>query len=146
MESYQSIKARHQADVNAFPLKAAFSDKQLAEMMQEWGLPNDKEGYKQIVSIGAGCFILRKDVPAFNEMIERHEKEMKAFRKSRKELTEAFRYEFANHECQFSMQEEAVCNCVGLTWEEVKNDAELLKIFKNAYRLFWKDAIKNDWF
>lgn len=147
MESYQSIKARHQADVDAFPIGAAFSNEQLADMMQKFGLPNDKSGYAQIVSLGAGCFIRRSDIPAWNEMSERHEKEMKEFRKSRKELTRAFRYEFANHEYQFgNCPDETICGCVGMTWDEVRNDPELLKIYKNAYKLFWADCIKNDWF
>lgn len=146
MESYQAIKARHQKEVDAFPLGAAFSDKQLAEMMQKFGLPNDKTGYAQIVSLGYGVFIKRSDVPAWKEMSERHEKEMKEFRKSRKELREALRYEFRNHESQFCLQEDVVCRSVGLTWDEVQNDKELLKIWKDAWKLFWADCIKNDWF
>lgn len=146
MESYQSIKARHQAEVNAFPIGAAFSDKQLEEMMQKFGLPNDKTGYAQIVSLGFGAFIMRKDVPAWNAMAERHEKEMKEFRKSRKELKEGFRYEFANHECQFIRDDDAVCAKFGLTYEEVQNDPELKKIYDEAWKLFWADCIKNDWF
>lgn len=146
MESYQQIKARHQAEVNAFPIGAAFSDKQVEEMMQKFGLPNDKTGYAQIVSLGAGCYIKRKDVPAWNEMAERHEKEMKALRKSRKELIAALRYEFANHECQFIRMDKEVCECVGLDWDEVQKDAELMKLYKEAWKLFWNDCIKNDWF
>lgn len=146
MESYHSIKARHQAEVDAFPIGAAFSDKQLEEMMQKFGLPNDKTGYAQIVSLGAGCYIRRSDIPAWNEMSERHEKEMKEFRKSRKELKEGFRYEFANHECQFIRDDNAVCAKFGLTYEEVQKDPELKKIYNEAWKLFWADCIKNDWF
>lgn len=146
MESYQSIKARHQADVNAFPIGAAFSDEQLAEMMDKFGLPNDKTGYAQIVSLGYGCYIKKVDVPAWKEMTERHDREMKAFRKSRKELKEGFRYEFANHECQFIRDDDAVCAKFGLTYEEVQNDPELKKIYNEAWKLFWADCIKNDWF
>ncbi len=146
MESYQTIKARHQAEVNAFPLGFAFSNKQFAEMMEKFGLPNDKNGCAQIVSIGCGGFLRRSDIPAWKELSERHAREMKEFRKSRKELTEAFRYEFANHECQFGACDAEVCAAVGLTWDEVQNDAELLKIYRSAYKLFWKDCVKNDWF
>lgn len=146
MESYQQIKARFQAEVDAFPIGAAFSNEQLAEMMEKFGLPNDKSGYSQIVSLGYGCFIKKTDVPAWREMSLRHEREMKEFRKQRKELEKAFRYEFRNHESQFNLNEETICACVGLSWDEVKNDPELLKIFNNAYRAFYKDCIKNDWF
>lgn len=145
METYKQIKARHQAEVNAFPIGAAFSDKQVAEMMQGFGLPNDKTGYAQIVSVGIGCFIKRSDVPAWIEMGERHEREMKEFRKNRKELIEGFRYEFANHECMFIRDDDAVCASFGLTYAEVQADAELHKIYKEAWKLFWNDCIKNDW-
>lgn len=146
METYQQIKARQQAEVNAFPIGAAFSDKQVEEMMQKFGLPNDKRGYAQIVGLGYGAYIMRKDVPAWNEMAERHEREMKEWRKNRKELKEGLRYEFANHECQFGRRDEEVCACVGLDWAEVQKDAELMKIYKEAWKLFWDDCVKNDWF
>jgi len=149
METYLQIKARHQAEVDAFPIGAAFSNEQLAEMMKKFGLPNDKTGYAQIVSLGYGCFIKRTDVPAWLEMGKRHDAEMKAMRKNRKELVQALRYEFANHECQFNndeTQKKIVCDCVGLDYEEVMKDAWLKKIYSDAWKLFWNDCIKNDWF
>lgn len=146
METYQGIKNRHQAEVNAFPLGAAFSNQQLAEMMQKFGLPNDKTGYAQIVSLGCGCYIKKSDVPAWNDLCKRHKEEMKAFRKNKKELIEALRYEFANHECQFIRNDEGVCSAVGLNWEEVQKDAEMMKIYNKAWKLFWEDCITNDWF
>ena len=146
MESYQTIKARHQAEVNAFPIGAAFSDKQLAEMMQKFGLPNDKTGYAQIVSLGYGCYIMRKDIPAWEEMSRRHEEEIKAMRKERKELKKALIYEFQNHEAQFNRDDEVILGCVGLTLEEVNHDKELTKVYNEAWREFYKLCIKNDWF
>ncbi len=146
MESYNTIRARHQAEVNAFPLGFAFNKEQFAEMMEKFGLPNDADGCRQIVSLPFGGFLKKADIPAWRELCKRHDEEMKEMRRDRKELTEAFRYEFANHECQYGMQNEEVCNAVGLTWDEVQNDAELLKIFQSAYKLFWKDCVKNDWF
>lgn len=146
METYRQIKDRHQADVNAFPLGFAFSDKQLTEMMQKFGLPNDKTGYAQIVSLGAGCFLRRSDIPAWKELTERHAREMKEFRKSTGELKKAFIHEFSNHESQFSLDEDTICRCVGLSWNEVKTDPGLLKIFRSAYKEFWKDCVENDRF
>ena len=146
MESYREIKKRHQAEVNAFPLGAAFSDKQFAEMMKKFGLPNDKSGYSQIVSLGCGVFMRKSDIPAWKEMSRRHEQELKDMRENRKGLVEALRYEFANHESQFSRDDEAVCNAVGLDWNEVQKDAELRALYDKAWKLFWNDCIKNDWF
>lgn len=145
METYQQIKARHQKDLDTFPLGAAFSNSQLEEMMKKFGLPNDKTGYAQLVSLGAGVFIMRKDVPAWNEMSERHEREMKEFRACREQLTEALRYEFANHEYMYSQDDDAVCRSVGLSSYEVKNDPVLLETYKKAKALFWEDCRKNDW-
>lgn len=146
METYTDIKVRHQKEVDAFNIGAAFSNEQLAEMMAKFGLPNDKTGYAQIVSLGYGAYIMRKDVPAWNEMSERHKREMREFRKRRKNLKEALRYEFRNHESQFCLQEDVICQSVGLTWDEVRNDKELLKIWEEAWKLFWSDCVKNDWF
>lgn len=145
MESYLQIKARHQQEINAFPLGAAFDNKQLEEMMKKFGLPNNKTGYAQIVSLGCGCFIMRKDVPAWNEMANRHESEMKAMRQSHDHLVAALRYEFANHEYMYGYDDEAVCRAVGLSWKEVQNDPKLLKTYKEAESLFWKDCKENDW-
>lgn len=149
MESYQQIKARHQKEVDAFPIGACFSNQQLAEMMKKFGLPNDKSGYAQIVSLGAGCYIMKKDVPAWIEMMRRHEKELREMRKDRNELKEAIKYQLRNHEYQIShdeLQREAALNACGLTWKEVEEDPELLKLYKQAYKEFWDDCIKNDWF
>ena len=146
MESYQQIKARQQAEVNAFPFGCAFGNKQLAEMMQKFGLPNDESGYAQLVSIGSGCYIRREHVPAWNELAERHEREMREFCKDHEALKKALRYEFANHEAQFSCNDEVILGCFGLTVKEVNEDPELKKTYNEAWKLFWADCIKNDWF
>ena len=141
METYQQIKARHQAEVNAFPIGAAFSNSQVADMMRKFGLPNDETGYRQIVSLGAGSYIKRSDIPAWNEMAERHKREMAAFKKQKKELTAAIRYEFANHEYHYgTCQDETICESVGLKWSEVQSNPELLKIYKKANDLFMEDV------
>ena len=66
MNAYKQLKDKHQKEMNAFPLGAAFSDKQFEEMMQKWGLTvNDAD---KICSIGGGCFIRKSDKAAFFEM------------------------------------------------------------------------------
>ena len=147
METYQQIKARHQADVDAFPLGACFSKQQLTEMMRKFGLPDDKTGYAQIVSLGAGCYIKKTDVPAWQALAQRHEDEMREFRKNREALTEALRYEFANHEYHFGNTPDcSVLAPLGLTWEEVQNDADLMDTYQEAKRLFYEDCEQNGWY
>lgn len=146
MESYREIKARHQAEVNAFPMGVAFGRKQFAEMMQKFGLPNDESGIAKITSIGCGCFILRENVPAWNEMVGRHERELKEMCKSPQEFKRALRYEFQNHESQFNRDDEVILGCLGLTVDEVNSDPEMQALYHEAWGEFWEDCKKNDWF
>lgn len=146
METYRQIKARHQAEVNAFPFGCAFGNKQVEEMMQKFGLPNDKSGYAQIVSLGAGLYIKRTDLPAWKELRERHNREMRELKNHPDELKNALRYEFANHESQFNRDDEIILACVCLSVKEVNEDAELQRIYNEAWGEFWHDCIENDWF
>ena len=53
---YQILKDRQQKEFNAFPMGAAFSQKQFEEMMAKWELfPTDTD---KIVHIGGGCYML----------------------------------------------------------------------------------------
>ena len=144
METYIQIKARHQADINAFPIGAAFSKQQLADMLKKFDLPNNETGYAKIVSLGAGCFIRKSDIPAWREMTDRHKREMEEFRSSRDRLISALRIEFTNRECQFMDDDEGVCAAVGLDWKEVQKNKELLKTYNKAFNLFMRDCEKAD--
>ena len=146
MESYKQIRARHSAEINALPILAAFGEKQTEEMMQKFGLPNDKSGYAQIVSLGYGCYIKRTDYPAYKETRERHFREMRELKNHPDELKKALRYEFANHESQFNRDDETILACVCLSVKEVNEDAELQRIYNEAWSEFWHDCIENDWF
>ncbi len=41
MNTYKALTDRQSKEMNAFPLGAAFSNKQFEEMMQKWGLTVD---------------------------------------------------------------------------------------------------------
>ena len=69
MNIYKELKDRHQKEMDAFPLGAAFSGDQFAEMMQKWGLTVDDTD--KICSIGGGCFIRKSDKEAFFNMLKR---------------------------------------------------------------------------
>lgn len=141
MESYQQIKERHSAEVNAFPLRSAFSNDQLAEMMKGFGLPNDKSGYAQIAHLGYGVYIKKSDIPAWREMTRRHRQEIATFRKNRTALRDALIHEFHDHESQYSRDDETICACVGLKWEDVQNDKQLSKLYEQAWSIFMKTAV-----
>ena len=97
---YQILKDRQQKEFNAFPMGAAFSQQQFAEMMEKWGLlPTDTD---KIVHIGGGCYIRKTDREAFRALVERLEKEkadaLAADTTGEGIIKDMFLYELANHE------------------------------------------------
>ena len=127
MNSYEQLRNRQQEEFNAFPLGAAFSDKQFAEMMEKWGLTvNDTD---KIYSIGAGCFIRRTDSDAFHELTERHAKEheeaMAADETGLGYIKDMFACELANHEYCITYDYEETFDALCLTEEQVYADKRL---------------------
>ena len=94
METYKQMKERQQKEVDAFPFGAAFSKEQFEEMRQKLPLA-DGDKY---VSLGAGVFVRKQDLPAMEAMFKRHKQEVCEFRKNRKNLVAAFVREMHNHE------------------------------------------------
>lgn len=70
MNAYLEMQNRHQEEVNAFPMFAAFNNEQFDEGMRKLGLKPTKT--KAIQSIGYGMFARKKDIPVFQEMCLRH--------------------------------------------------------------------------
>ena len=136
--NYRELKEKHQAEVNAFPLGAAFSDKQFTEMMAKWGLTKDDTD--KIYRIGGGCYIRRTDRTAFNEMFNRHERE-------RNEATEAdptgegyiyqmFAYELSNHEYDYTRRFDETFDALDLTYEQIVNDKKLRRGLNKALKKY----------
>ena len=71
--TYRELKERQQQEVNAFPMFAAFSEKQFDEGMQRLKI----KSRKNVLSIGAGVFIRKDDRDAFVSMMKRHTDEVK---------------------------------------------------------------------
>lgn len=121
--TYQELHTKQQQEVDNFPLGFAFSDKQFEEMMNKWGFDaKNKEDLKKIVSIGAGGFIRKQDIQAFNEMADRHVKEIEELRKNENEFIEALVYQLHNHEYGYSRDEadiESAIAALGLSWDDV---------------------------
>lgn len=129
MNAYKQLKDKHQKEMDAFPLGAAFSDQQFEEMMQKWGLAvNDVD---KICSIGYGCFIRKSDKEQFLEMTARFKKEMQdaidADRTGDGFIRDMFLYELANHEYCITLDYEETFDALGLTEEQVAADERLLR-------------------
>lgn len=130
MSKYTELKAKHQAEVNAFPFGFAFNDKQFVEMMAKWDLkPTD---IREILSIGGGGYIRRSDSKVMHEMFERHESELKTAMQDYDFAFEAFNYELANHEYCITGELDDTLDALGLTIDEVNADPEMADALKRA--------------
>lgn len=148
METYKELKARQQAEINAFPLGFAFSDEQFEKMLEKWGLTTESpEDLKKIASIGAGGYIRKSDIPAFNSMIERHKKEEKEFQKNKESLIDQIFYEMCNHEFAINWQGvEEVCAACRKTPKDLEKDDFFAECWEKARKKYYKMANKNNWF
>ena len=71
------MRNRQQQEVNALPIRFAFSQEQFREIMKEWGL-RPKMDLDKIARIPFGGFIQKKDAPLMHETFARHHREPQA--------------------------------------------------------------------
>lgn len=144
MNTYQELKDRHQKEMDAFPLGAAFSNSQFEEMMQKWGLT--VKDTDKICSIGAGCFIRKSDKEAFFNMLKKFKDETNAAIAADKTgdgfIYDMFYYELANHEYCITYEYDETFDALGFTEEQVFADKRLLHGLKKAEKEYLKNC---DW-
>ena len=142
MNNYKKLKDLQEKEMNAFPIGAAFSDKQFTEMMNDWGLTVDDTD--KISSLGAGCFIRKSDKDAFLEMAERHTKEMQdaiaADKSGNGFIYDMFIYELANHEYCITYDLTETLDALNLTAEQVNADKRLLHGLNKAVKAYLKNS------
>ena len=136
--TYKELKQKHEKEINAFPLGFAFSRNQFEEMMQKWGLT--AEDTDKIYSLGAGGFIRKSDSKAFEELLDRHKKEMAEFKKNQKELYQGFINELFNHEYGYAPNDEEILRCFGYTESDLEKDSELKKLYYKAVKKYRQKA------
>ncbi len=137
--TYAELKKKHQAEINAFPLGFAFGDKQFEEMMSKWGLDaKNDEDLKKIAYLGiGGGYIRRSDIPAWNEICERHQRELKEFRKNEKNFINALVYQLHNHEYGYSRSWDDVeysLEAIGIDPKDLGKDEQLRKKVQKAIK------------
>lgn len=138
MSKYTELKYRHQAEVNAFPLGFAFSEKQFNEMMEKWGLtPDDTD---KIYHIGMGGYVRKCDADAMHEMFDRHKAEHEAAMQDDEYLFSMFNYELANHEYCVTYDVTDALDALGLTLEEVNADPRMASALKRAIAVNERDC------
>lgn len=124
MSIYTELKAKHQKEVSNFPLFFAFGVNQFNEMLDKMDIKSMEEAKEKILSMGAGCYILKKDVPAYDAMVERQEKERKQARKDKgfQYYYDAFLYELGNHEYCVTADLTDTLDALGMTLKEISKD------------------------
>ena len=130
--NYTELKSKHRAEMDNFEgIFFAFDDEQFREGMKSIGLKeNDKSKIARLI---AGGFILKARIPAFKEMLKKHDQELSDLRKNRKKLLDALIYELNNHEYGITGNPEPALNALGLSAKDVP--PEILKKARNmAYR------------
>ena len=121
--SYYELKEKQRHELEAFPLEFAFSNKQFEEGMRKLGLePGDTAKIYGLA--GTGGFYRKTDAPAFQEMFDRHERELQAAIDSDETgegfIFEMLNYELANHEYIITWDLGDTLRALGLTMEQAK--------------------------
>ncbi|MCE5331099.1 MAG: hypothetical protein LLF95_03045 [Bacteroidales bacterium] len=123
METYLQMKARHQKEVEAFPMAFAFNNEQFADGMKKLNI--EVTDTKNILSIGGGGFIRRTDADNLSAMFDRIHAEEAEARKNDDYLFQMFAYELANHEYNYTWDLTDTLQSLGLTFAEVKANQQL---------------------
>lgn len=142
MNTYKQLKDKHQKEMDAFALGAAFSNEQFEKMMNGWGLTaNDAD---KICSIGGGCFIRKSDKEAFFNMLKRFKDETNAAIAADKTgdgfIYDMFYYELANHEYCITYEYDETFDALDLTEEQVNADKRLLHGLNKAEKAYLKNC------
>lgn len=132
MNNYQELKKKQQAEIDEFPFGAAFNKEQFEEMRQKLPL---REGEKY-VSLGAGVFVRKNDIPAMEEMFARHKKErsdlIKQNKQAKKNAFDMFVTEMLNHECGYTGRYNEALEALNITQQDFIDNPILKKAYKEA--------------
>ena len=137
---YVNLIRKQEKEFNNFPMFFSYNKKQYEEGKQILGVIDDKE----ICYIGYGGCIRKKDLQAFNNMIERHNKELKQSMENDKTgegfIYDMFLYELKNHEYFITYKLDDTLDALNLTLDEVLNSSTL----KNGLLLARKKILEEN--
>ena len=141
---YQEMRNRQQAEVNAFPMFFAFSNKQIEEGMHKLGLAI--KDTCQVCSIGAGGYCRKSDVAKLNEMFRRHRTELEDAIASDKTgqgfICDMFLQELENHEYSYTGDVQETLDALGITAQYMEAVPQLL----DGLALACEKAMQHDCF
>ena len=144
MIKYRELRKRQQKEFETLPLHFAFGQKQLDQMLRGCGL-DPKEDLDKIISIGAGGYILPKDVPLLIQMSARHKKEMSeaiaADKSGEGFVFEMFFSELMDHEFVYTGDPSDALEALGYTKAKVLADPRLKRGFEKAVAKIYRSDL-----
>ena len=131
---YKEWKEKRQAEIDALPIRFAFSNKQFEELCSYFGI-TEEEAPEKLYSFGYGGFHLKTDSSLIYGTLKRWSGEEDRLMKEDDEFAlSAIRYELANHEYCISYDNETVLEALGLSLSDIKEDERLRRLWKQAKR------------
>jgi hypothetical protein len=140
-ESYPTMKARHQKELDTLPIKWAFSDKQLIEALAELGLTIDDTHL--LTRVPGGGFMRKTESHLLLEMFHRHEQELQTAIQADTSGTgfifEMLDFELSNHEYCITHDVEPALDSLGLDMDDIEASTAL----QNGLKLALQEQRKN---
>lgn len=137
---YKELIDKQMAEINVFPVKTATNNEQFKKIVNEWNLSfneNSDNFYgKQLVPLSLGMFIRKKDVKAFNDMLNRHREEhQKAIEEDTTGegyIYDMFVYELQNYEYGYTGCVDDTLEALGISRETLQQNAAMSQALAKA--------------
>lgn len=138
--SYKELIDKQMAETNSFPVKTANNNEQFEKIVNEWNLSFDEnsDNYygKQLIPLGLGMYIHKKDARAFNNMLNRHRKEhLKAIEEDTTGegyIYDMFVYELQKHKYKYNSCVEEILQTLDISVETLLQNAVMNRAFAKA--------------
>ena len=143
--NYVEFKEKRQKEVNELPMYFAFSDKQFNDLMVKLGYDDENVFLNDIMSIGGGSIILKKDKELFMNTFDRIDKELTENLKNDEFLESAFEYELGNHEYCITYDISETLDALDISYDEYQNNERIQKIAKKAIKKYMDKMKKIGW-
>ena len=143
--TYMEFKEKRQKEVNELPMYFAFSDKQFNELMVKLGYNDENVFLKDIMTIGGGSIILKKDKELVMNTFDRIDKELTENFKNDEFLESVFEYELGNHEYCITYDINEALDALDISYDEYKMSERIQKIAKKAITKYMNEMRKMRW-
>lgn len=137
-ETYKEMKARHEAEINALPVRYAFSRDQFNEILTAWDITKEEAKNGAIIGIGAGGFIRSGDSNLIAGTFKRIREEEQAAIAGDPDgsgfIYDMFLYELRNHEYIITQDVEETLEALNISNKDLAENEALLNGLNKAIK------------